>query len=82
MMDVLFSLALIVLTVVLISISMTVKHLSDEIDELKDGFEFHKKIHKYERLILEPKIKELVQRLDQLASRKERGVIDGNGDNR
>lgn len=82
MMDVLVSLALIVLTVVLISISMTVKHLSDEIDELKDGFEFHKKIHKYERLILEPKIKELVQRLDQLASRKERGVIDGNGDNR
>lgn len=82
MMGVLVSLALIVLTVVLISISMTVKHLSDEIDELKDGFEFHKKIHKYERLILEPKIKELVQRLDQLASRKERGVIDGNGDNR
>ena len=82
MMDVLVSLALIVLTVVLISISMTVKHLSDEIDELKDGFEFHKKIHKYERLILGPKIKEFVQRLDQLASRKERGVIDGNGDNR
>ena len=66
MMDVLFSLALVVLTVVLISISMTVKHLSDEIDELKDGFEFHKKIHKYERLALEPKIKEFIQRLDQL----------------
>lgn len=66
MMDVLVSLALIVLTVVLISISMTVKHLSDEIDELKDGFEFHKKIHKYERLALEPKIKEFIQRLDQL----------------
>ena len=82
MMDVLFSIALVGLTVALIAMSMTVKHLSDEIDELKDGFEFHKKIHKYERLILEPKIKELVQRLDQLASRKERGVIDGNGDNR
>lgn len=80
MMDVLFSLALVVLTVALIAISVTVKRLHEEIDELKDGFEFHKKIHKY--VILEPKIKELVQRLDQLASRKERGVIDGNGDNR
>ena len=66
MIDVLFSLALIVLTVALIALSMVVKHLSDEIDELKDGFEFHKKIHKYERLILEPKIKEFCQRLDQL----------------
>ena len=66
MMDVLFSIALVVLTVALIAMSMTVKHLSDEIAELKDGFEFHKKIHKYERLVLEPKIKELVQRLDQL----------------
>ena len=66
MMDVLFSLALIVITVALIAISMAVKHLSDEIDELKDGFDFHKKIHKYERLVLEPKIKEFVQRLDQL----------------
>lgn len=66
MIDVLFSLALIVLTVALIAMSMAVKHLSDEIDELKDGFEFHKKIHKYERLALEPKIKEFCQRLDQL----------------
>ena len=62
----LFSLALVVLTVALIAISMTVKHLSEKIDELKDGFEFHKKIHKYERLALEPKIKEFCQRLDQL----------------
>lgn len=66
MMDVLFSLALIVLTVGLIALSMAVKRLSDEIDVLKDGFEFHKKIHKYERLALEPKIKEFCQRLDQL----------------
>lgn len=66
MMDVLFSIALVVLTVALIAISVTVKRLSDEIDELKDGFDFHKKIHKYERLVLEPKIKEFVQRLDQL----------------
>lgn len=66
MMDVLFSIALVVLTVAVISISMAVKHLSDEIAELKDGFEFHKKIHKYERLVLEPKIKEFVQRLEQL----------------
>ena len=59
-------LALVVLTVALIAMSMAVKHLSDEIDELKDGFEFHKKIHKYERLTLEPKIKEFCQRLEQL----------------
>lgn len=62
----LFSLALVVLTVALIAMSMAVKHLSDEIDELKDGFEYHKKIHKYENLMLEPKIKEFDQRLDQL----------------
>ena len=66
MMDVLFSLALVVLTVALIAISVTVKHLSEKIDELKDGFEFHKKIHKYESQILAPKIKEFCQRLDQL----------------
>ena len=66
MMDVLFSIALVVLTVALIALSMAVKRLSEDIDELKDGFEFHKKIHKYERLALGPKIKEFVQRLDQL----------------
>ena len=66
MIYVLFSLALVVLTVALIAMSMAVKHLSDEIAELKDGFEFHKKIHKYEMLALEPKIKEFCQRLDQL----------------
>lgn len=66
MMDVLFSIALVVLTVALIAISVTVKRLSDEIAELKDGFEFHKKIHKYESQILTPKIKEFCQRLDQL----------------
>ena len=66
MMDVLFSIALVVLTVALIAMSMAVKHLSDEIDESKDGFEFHKKIHKYERLALEPKIKVFCQQLDQL----------------
>ena len=43
MMDVLFSLALVVLTVALIAISVTVKRLHEEIDELKDRFEFHKK---------------------------------------
>lgn len=45
---------------------MTVKRLSEEIDELKDRFEYHKKIHKYNNLMLEPKIKEFEQRLDQL----------------
>ena len=63
MTELLFSLALVVLTVALIAISMTVKHLSKEIDELKDGFEY---LHKYENLMLEPKIKEFDQRLDQL----------------
>lgn len=66
MMDVLFPIALVVLTVALIAMSITVKHLSDEIGELKDEFEFHKKIHKYERLVLEPKIKEFCQRVEQL----------------
>ena len=66
MMDGLFSIALVVLTVALIAMSMAVKHLSEKITWLKDEFEFHKKIHKYERLVLEPKIKEFVQRLDQL----------------
>lgn len=66
MTELLFSLALVVLTVALIAMSMTVRRLSEEIDELKDGFEYHKKIHKYENLMLEPKIKEFDQRLDQL----------------
>lgn len=62
----LFSLAFVVLTVAVILMSMTVKRLSEEIDDLKDRFEYHKKIHKYNNLMLEPKIKEFKQRLDQL----------------
>ena len=62
----LFSLALVVLTVALIAMSMTVRRLSEEIDELKDSFEYHKKIHKYERLMAEQKIKEFIQLLDKL----------------
>lgn len=62
----LFSLAFVVLTVALLLMSMTVKRLSEEIDELKDGCEYHKKIHNYEKLMLEPKLKEFDQRLDQL----------------
>ena len=62
----LFSLALVVLTVALIAMSMTVRRLSEEIDELKDSFEYHKKIHKYERLMAEHKIKEFIQLLNQL----------------
>ena len=46
--------------------SMTVIRLSEEIDELKDSFEYHKKIHKYERLMAEQKIKEFIQLLNQL----------------
>lgn len=62
----LFSLALVVVSVALIAMSMTIKHLSGEIDELKDAFEWHKKIHKYERLVAEQKIKEFIKLLDQL----------------
>ena len=39
----LFSLALVVLTVALIAMSMTVKHLSEEIDELKEVLEHIRK---------------------------------------
>ena len=38
----LFSLALVVLTATLIAMSMTVKHLSEEIDEIKEKLEFHR----------------------------------------
>lgn len=51
----LFPITLIVLTISLIVMSMTIKHLPKEIDELKDSFEYHKKIHKYERLMAEQK---------------------------
>ena len=62
----LFSIALIVQTIALVVMSIAIKHLSDEINELKDSFEFHKKIHKYERLMAEQKIKEFIQLLNQL----------------
>ena len=62
----LFSLAPAVMSVVLIAISMNAMHLSQEIGELKDAFEYHKRIHKYERLVVEQKIKEFIQLLDQL----------------
>lgn len=38
----LFSLALVVLTVALITISIAAKHLFKEIDELKEKLEFHR----------------------------------------
>ena len=43
MITLLFSLALVVLTVALIAMSMTVKHLSEEIDELKEVLEHIRK---------------------------------------
>ena len=61
-----FSIVLVVLAVSTILIAVPIKHLSDEIDELKDSFEYHKKIHKYERLMVEQKIKEFIQLLNQL----------------
>ena len=61
-----FSIVLVVLAVSIILIAVPIKHLSDEINELKDSFEYHKKIHKYERLMAEQKIKEFIQLLDKL----------------
>lgn len=67
MIIVLFYIAFIVLTIALIVMSMIANHhLSDEIERLKDSFKYHKKIHKYERLMAEQKIKELIQLLDKL----------------
>lgn len=66
MIIVMFSIVLVVLAVSTILIAVPIKHLSDEINELKDSFEFHKKIHKYERLMAEQKIKEFIQLLDKL----------------
>ena len=62
----LLSIVLVVLAVSIILIAVSIKHLSDEINELKDSFEFYKKIHKYERLMVEQKIKEFIQLLDKL----------------
>ena len=62
----LLSIVLVVLAVSTILIAVPIKHLSDEINELKDSFEYHKKIHKYERLMAEQKIKEFIQLLNQL----------------
>ena len=66
MIDVLFYIVIVALAVSTILIAVPIKHLSDEINELKDSFEFHKKIHKYERLMVEQKIKEFIQLLDKL----------------
>lgn len=66
MIIVMFSIVLVVLAVSTILIAVPIKHLSEEIDELKDSFEYHKKIHKYERLMAEQKIKEFIQLLDKL----------------
>ena len=66
MIIVMFSIVLVVLAVSTILIAVPIKHLWREIDELKDSFEYHKKIHKYERLMAEQKIKEFIQKLNQL----------------
>lgn len=42
MTELLFSLALVVLTVALIAMSMTVRRLSEEIDEIKEKLEHHR----------------------------------------
>ena len=66
MIIVMFSIVIVALAVSIILIAVSIKHLSDEINELKDSFEFHKKIHKYERPMVEQKIKEFIQLLNQL----------------
>ena len=55
MIIVMFSIVLVVLAVSIILIAVPIKHLWREIDELKDSFEYHKKIHKYEKLMAEQK---------------------------
>ena len=54
----LFSLALVVLIVVSFVMAMKIKYLYKEIDRLENIFDYHKRIHKYERLVAEQKIKE------------------------
>lgn len=63
MTELLFSLALVVLTVALIAMSMTVRRLSEEIDELKEVLEHHRIKLKYLDFY---QLSEHEKRLDQL----------------
>ena len=66
MIGMLIAAAFLMIAAALLVAGMTIKHLFDEIGEMKDEFEYHKKIHKYERLMAEQKIKEFIQLLNQL----------------
>lgn len=54
------------LTGAIITLSMRVRHLSEEIGKLKDALEWHKKIHKYERLMAEQENKKFIQLFNKL----------------
>ena len=70
MIEVCFLISCIVMTIEIGIITKDINRLSKEIDKIKDSFEYQKKIHKYERLMAEQKIKELIQLLDKLKESK------------
>lgn len=84
-MDVLFPLALIVLTVALIAMSMAVKHLTKLIDEIKEKLEFHRKMLQYldsceldlrKRLVHLEEVLELKEYFDEEPLNEEENIND------
>lgn len=76
----LFSIALIVLTVALIVISITFKHLLEEIDDIKGKLEFHRRMLQYldsceldhgKRLVHLEEVLELKEYFDEETSNEE-----------
>lgn len=85
MMDVLFPIALIVLTVALIAMSMAVKHLTKLIDEIKEKLEFHRKMLQYldsceldlrKRLVHLEEVLELKEYFDEEPLNEEENIND------
>lgn len=66
MIEILIISALVVLTFAYIGMCLTEKHLSEEINDLRNEFEIQKENCRYNNLMLKSKIKEFDQRLDQL----------------
>ena len=62
----LFSLAIVVMTVALILMSKYIKNLQEEIDDLKDMFEIHREVHKFDSLLYSDTKMDHEQRLDKL----------------
>lgn len=84
-MDVLFPIALIVLTVALIAMSMAVKHLTKLIDEIKEKLEFHRKMLQYldsceldlrKRLVHLEEVLELKEYFDEEPLNEEENIND------